>query len=72
MASDLEKLHGVDPDAITKIKELGITTVEEFYEVAKHPDTRKDLSEKIGVDTFTLEGWSSNAGNFILMTECEW
>lgn len=72
MANDLNLLFGIDPEAVTKIKELGITSIEEFYEVAKHPDSRKDLSEKIGVDAFTLEGWSSTAGNFILMSDCEW
>lgn len=72
MAADLEKLHGIDQEAVKKIKELGITTIEEFYEVAKYPDSRKDLSEKIDVDTFTLEAWSSTAGNYILMMNCEW
>lgn len=72
MANDLDKLYGIDPDAVARIKELGITTIEDFYEVAKHPDSREDLSKKIGVDNFTLEGWSSTAGNFILMSNCEW
>lgn len=72
MANDLDKLYGIDPEAVKKIKEQGITTIEDFYEVAKHPDSRQDLSDKIGVDTFTLEGWSSTAGNFILMSNCEW
>lgn len=72
MANDLSKLFGIDPEAVEKIKALGIETIEDFYEVAKHPDSRSDLSEKIGVDAFKLEEWSSTAGNFILMSNCEW
>lgn len=70
--ADLEKLHGIPEEAVKKIKEQGISTIEEFYEVAKHPDSRKDLSDKIDIDTFTLEGWSSAAGNYLLMSEMEW
>ncbi|HIW75823.1 MULTISPECIES: DUF4332 domain-containing protein [Gordonibacter] len=72
MANDIASLFGMDPEAAEKIKAQGIETIEAFYEVAKHPDTRADLSEKIGVDTFKLEEWSATAGNFILMSNCEW
>lgn len=72
MASDLSNLFGIDKDAVEKIKACGIETIEDFYEVAKHPDSRKELSEKIDVDTFKLEEWSSTAGNYILMSNCEW
>lgn len=72
MATDLANLFGIDPDAVEKIKEQGIETIEEFYDVAKYPDSRAELSEKIGVDSFKLEEWSSTAGNFILMSNCEW
>ncbi|MEF9877641.1 MAG: DUF4332 domain-containing protein [Gordonibacter sp.] len=72
MAADLSNLFGIDPEAVEKIKALGIETIEDFYEVAKHPDSRQDLSDKIGIDAFKLEEWSSTAGNFILMSNCEW
>ena len=72
MAADLSQLFGIDPEAVDKIKALGIETIEDFYEVAKHPDSRAELSEKIGVDAFRLEEWSATAGNFILMSNCEW
>ena len=72
MAADIAKLHGIDPDAVQKLKKQGIETIEDFYEIAKYPDSRKELAEKIDVDPFTLEGWSSAAGNYILMTNCEW
>lgn len=72
MANDLDKLYGIDPDAVVKLKELGIATIEDFYAVAKHVDSRTELSEKTGIDSFTLESWSSTAGNFILMMDCEW
>ena len=72
MASDLSKLFGINPEAVEKIKALGIETIEDFYEVAKHPDSRQELAQKIDVDTFRLEEWSSTAGNFILMSNCEW
>ena len=67
--ADLENLHVIAPEIVQKIKEQGITTIEKFYSVAKHPDTRLELSTKIGVDTFTLEEWSSAAGNYIIMAE---
>ena len=72
MAADLDKLFGIDPDAVAKLKDLGIDTIEDFYEVAKHADSRAELAEKIDVDPFKLEEWSSTAGNFILMSNCEW
>ncbi len=72
MANDLSKLFGIDPEAVESLKALGIDTIEGFYEVAKYPDSRAELSEKIGVDAFKLEEWSSTAGNFILMSNCEW
>lgn len=72
MATDLDKLFGIDPEAVAKLKELGVGTIEEFYEKAKFADSRAELSEKIGVEPFKLEEWSSTAGNFILMSNCEW
>lgn len=72
MAVDLQKLNGIGPEALKRIKDEGITTIEDFYETAKHPDTRKELSRKIDVDEFTLEGWSANAGNYLFMMNCEW
>ena len=40
--------------------------------MAKYADSRAELSEKTGIDPFKLEEWSSTAGNFILMSNCEW
>lgn len=70
--ADISTLFGMDPEAAEKIKKEGIETIEQFYDVAKYPDSRAELSEKIGVDPFKLEEWSSTAGNFILMQNCEW
>lgn len=70
--ADLEKLKGIDAESVEKIKQAGIDTVEAFYEAAKYPDSRQELSGKTGIDTFTLEGWSSAAGNFLLMADMEW
>lgn len=70
--ADIETLYGIDPEAAKKLKEEGVETIEQFYDVAKYPDSRAELSEKIGVDSFKLEEWSSTAGNFILMANCEW
>lgn len=70
--ADIETLYGIDPEAAKKLKEEGIETIEQFYDMAKYPDSRAELSEKIGVDSFKLEEWSSTAGNFILMANCEW
>lgn len=72
MAADIETLYGIDPEAAKKLKEEGIETIEQFYDVAKYPDSREELSKKIGVESFKLEEWSSTAGNFILMSNCEW
>lgn len=70
--ADISTLFGMDPKAAEKLKGEGIETIEQFYDVAKYPDSRAELSEKIGVDSFKLEEWSSTAGNFILMQNCEW
>lgn len=70
--ADISTLFGMDPEAAEKIKKEGIETIEQFYDVAKYPDSRAELSEKIGIDPFKLEEWSSTAGNFILMQNCEW
>ena len=72
MAADIETLYGIDPEAAKKLKKEGIETIEQFYDVAKYPDSREELSKKIGVEPFKLEEWSSTAGNFILMSNCEW
>ena len=70
--ADISTLFGMDPEVAKKLKAEGIETIEKFYDVAKYPDSRAELSEKIGVDSFKLEEWSSTAGNFILMQNCEW
>lgn len=70
--ADISTLFGMDPEVAEKLKTEGIETIEKFYDVAKYPDSRAELSEKIGVDSFKLEEWSSTAGNFILMQNCEW
>lgn len=70
--ADISTLFGMDPEVAEKLKAEGIGTIEKFYDVAKYPDSRAELSEKIGVDSFKLEEWSSTAGNFILMQNCEW
>ena len=70
--ADISTLFGMDPEVAEKLKAEGIETIEQFYDVAKYPASRAELSEKIGVDSFKLEEWSSTAGNFILMQNCEW
>lgn len=70
--ADISTLFGMDPEVAEKLKAEGIETIEKFYDVAKYPDSRAELSEKIGVDSFKLEEWSSTTGNFILMQNCEW
>lgn len=72
MAADIATLYGIDPEAAEKLKAEGIETIEQFYDVAKYPDSRAELSQKIGVDAFKLEEWSSVAGNFIMMSNCKW
>lgn len=67
MEIPIEKLRTLSPEVIVKLKNEGITTLEGFYEIAKHPDSREKLSQKIAVPPFTLEEWSSDAGNMILM-----
>ncbi len=70
--ADLDKLFGIDAETIEKLKAVDISTIEQFYEVAKHVDSRAELSEKTGIDNFKLEELSSTAGNFILMMDCVW
>ncbi len=70
--ADLDKLFGIDAETIEKLQGAGINSIEEFYEVAKHVDSRAELAEKTGVEPFKLEELSSTAGNFILMMDCVW
>lgn len=70
--AELSRLFGLDAETAEKLQGVGINSIEEFYEIAKHVDSRAELSEKIGVDNFKLEELSSTAGNFILMMDCVW
>lgn len=70
--AEIDKLYGVGAEDIAKLKDAGINTIEEFYETAKHVDTRTELAEKTGIDSFQLESWSSTAGNFLFMMDCTW
>ncbi len=70
--AELNKLFGIDAEIIEKLQSAGINSIEEFYEIAKHVDSRAELAEKTGVEPFKLEELSSTAGNFILMMDCVW
>ncbi len=70
--AELNKLFGIDAETIEKLQSAGINSIEEFYEIAKHVDSRAELAEKTGVEPFKLEELSSTAGNFILMMDCVW
>ncbi len=70
--ADVSKLFGITDQEIEAVKGEGIETVEVFYEVAKHPDSRAELAGKTGIESFRLEELSSIAGNFILMMDCSW
>ena len=70
--ADVSKLFGITDQEIEAVKGEGIETVEAFYEVAKHPDSRAELAGKTGIESFRLEELSSIAGNFILMMDCSW
>ena len=70
--ADVSKLFGITDQEIEAVKGEGIETVEAFYEVDKHPDSRTELAGKTGIESFRLEELSSIAGNFILMMDCSW
>ncbi len=70
--ADVSKLFGITDQEVEAIKGEGIETVEAFYEVAKHPDSRNELAGKTDIEQFRLEELSSIAGNFILMMDCSW
>ena len=70
--ADVSKLFGITDQEIEAVKGEGIETVEAFYEVTKHPDSRTELAGKTGIESFRLEELSSIAGNFILMMDCSW
>lgn len=70
--ADVSKLFGITDQEIEAVKGEGIETVEAFYEVAKHPDSRAELAGRTGIESFRLEELSSIAGNFILMMDCSW
>lgn len=54
--ADVSKLFGITDQEIEAVKGEGIETVEAFYEVAKHPDSRTELAGKTGIESFRLEG----------------
>ena len=70
--AEVSKLFGITPDEVDKIEGRGIDSVEAFYEVAKHPDSREKLAGETGIDGFRLEELSSIASNFLLMMDCAW
>lgn len=70
--AEVSKLFGITLEEVEAVQAQGVDTVEAFYEVAKHPDSRADLAEKTGIEGFRLEELSSIAGNFILMMDCSW
>ena len=70
--AEVSKIFGITPEEVEKVTAEGCGTVEAFYAVAKHPDTRADLSAKTGIENFRLEELSSVAGNFLLMMDCAW
>lgn len=70
--ADVSKLFGITDQEVEAVKSEGIETVEAFYEVAKHPDSRTKLAGDTGIENFRLEELSSIAGNFILMMDCSW
>ena len=52
--ADVSKLFGITDQEIEAVKGEGIETVEAFYEVAKHPDSRTELAGKTGIESFRL------------------
>lgn len=54
--ADVSKLFGITDQEIEAVKGEGIETVEAFYEVAKHPDSRTELAGKTGYRKFPPRG----------------
>ncbi len=72
MAIPLARLATLPPDVVEKLQGLGIETVDKFYELACHKDTRAELAEKTGISDRQLEVWSSQACNVIMMSGMTW
>lgn len=70
--AEMSKLFGITQEEILSMGEAGVKTVEEFYEQAKYPDSRTQLSAKTGIESFRLEELSSIAGNYLMMLDCAW
>lgn len=67
MAIPINRIISIPPDSLKLLEKEGITSVEQFYDIASHNDTRAELAKKTGINEFTLEGWSADAGNVLLM-----
>jgi hypothetical protein len=52
-------LQSLDPDAIVRLKEIGIRTTDKFLDQAKTPRARRHLAERIGCDERCVLRWAN-------------
>lgn len=67
MALPLSRLRSASPEALQKLQDAGIETIDQFYNLAAHKDTRATLAEKTGIPDASLEAWASEADNILLI-----
>jgi predicted RecB family nuclease len=61
MTYPITDLNGIDEDAITSLKSVGIRTTEKLLEAAKSPKGRKELATKIEIGEKQLLCWANMA-----------
>ncbi len=67
MALPITRLRTVSPEDLQKLQDAGMETIEQFYHLASHQDTRADLAKKTGIPEASLEAWASEADNIMLI-----
>ena len=68
MAIPITRLRSVSPDDLQKLQDAGMETIEQFYNLASHKDTRASLAQKTGIPEASLEAWAAEADNIILIS----
>ncbi len=61
MTYSISKLDSIDPDAVSKLKSVGIRTTDAFLDAAKTVKGRKALAAKTGISEQQLLEWANIA-----------
>ena len=67
MTLPITRLRSASPEELQKLQDAGIETIDAFYNLASHKDTRAELAQKTGLPDASLEAWASEADNIMLI-----